>query len=163
MAERNILLATAYFEHGTPQSYLDILTPVFRCASDWLADDLLWKWYPEGAGHEIEEHVQLIQGHPASVHAFENLEMLCGGTLIFSQAVCYLGHKPSRTPDPLKKAVTVLTGFFPVKYDVATKQKILNALMAAFNLRYRVTAVKDIRTTEVDLGSRMDVWKLTLC
>ncbi len=161
LAERNVLLATAYFEQGTPQSHLDILTPVFRCASDWLADDLLWKWYPTGAGREIEEHAQMLMRLSASAYAFQDLEMLCGGTLIFAEAVCYLGYRQSKVPEPLKKAVAVLTRFFPVKYDIATKQDILNALMEAFGLRYRVGAIKTVGTTGAGAGVERDVWKIS--
>lgn len=123
LAERHILLSTAYFLRGTPEEKISKLVSPIRVASDWFADDLLLQWVPDEERAEIQEHI----GYAREITTPDK-EIMYGGGLFFAQGVHYCGNKKHDIPRRYRKPADILLAVDPGHPSVSAKQKLVNNL-----------------------------------
>ncbi len=125
------VFSTHYFEPGTPEDTLRLLTPVCRVASDWFADAWLMSVCPSEERSEIMEHFGIIRALLEQEQAL-NPEMLYGAALIIAQAVKYCGLKARayQSGGVLVQAIGALLSVDPAKPSVQNLETLINKLSA---------------------------------
>lgn len=145
LAEKHHLLSTAYFTRGIDNKIVQSLANPCRVASDWYADDLLMRWFPDETRAEIKEHA----GY-AIKYTEHDKDIFYGGGLFLAQEIYYCGGKIHTIPRRYRPVVDILLACDPSRPGVTAKRDLINNL-ATLTIKYRVDLVSE---------EGIEVWKI---
>lgn len=128
------LFSGTYFKCGTPEHLMQSLSFVWRSATDWFVDDIIYTRWPKAGVEEIKEHLYLMLDAPAA-QVFQSPDMAWMCVLFYAQLLHY-GHGKKLAKKVRKKAKGIdqlshktFLKFPPNRPSIQTLTGLMNSIL----------------------------------